>query len=228
MDSGKLSVADNDRNMRLDQQYWHNAWAKSDSPGWQQNQANEALTTHWNADNSAVFVPLCGRSPDLEWLHRQGHRVIGVELSEDAVVRFFEERQIDYQVSVANGFQVYSAERYQVFAGDFFALGADDLTGIEKVYDRAAMVAMSAELRPAYVAHLQSIVPGEAEYFINLLEYDQSLMNGPPFSFSETELRRYFASTHEIGLLAQREDDFSHRGVDVVLEKTYRLHCKKP
>ena len=52
--------------------------------------------THWPAldlpADSQVFVPLSGKSLDMVWLAEQGHRVLGVELSELAVRQFFDER----------------------------------------------------------------------------------------------------------------------------------------
>ena len=211
----------------MNQDFWHNAWAKTDRPGWQLESPNELLLSHWASDQSHVFVPLCGRSPDLAWLHDQGHYVIGVELSENAVARFFEEREIDYTTTDTDRFRRYAADRYEIYTGDFFALGTEELAGVTRVYDRAAMVAMPTDLRPSYIAHLQRIVPVESEWLVILLEYDQSLMNGPPFAVPEHELTQAFAPTHDISLVGQIEGDFKRRGVETVLEKAYRLHCKK-
>lgn len=210
----------------MEQQFWHNAWAKSDKPGWQQDDANEALQQFWVADSSVVFVPLCGRSPDIEWLHRQGHTVIGVELSESAVKRFFEERQIGFETTTDGEFTVYVAKRYRIYVGDFFALDSRHLEQVSKVYDRAAMVAMPAHMRSSYASHLMKIVPPAADWMVILLEYDQNQMKGPPFSVTEIELRGYLESDYDIQLLSQSNTDFSHRGVDQAFENTYQLHCK--
>lgn len=212
----------------MDAQFWQNAWAKTDKPGWQQDTANELLRSHWTPDESKVFVPLCGRSPDLEWLHRQGHSVVGVELSESAVVRFLEDRNIPYTRSETCNFAVFAADRYLLYVGDFFALTAHELSGVSKVYDRAAMVAMPAALRREYVCHLQTLLPVGVELFVILLEYDQALMKGPPFSVVESELREKFDRQYEISLLATLNANFEHRGVTHALEKAYRLTCKKP
>lgn len=211
----------------MDQQFWHHAWAKSDKPGWQLEDPHPALKQYWQADQSRVFVPLCGRSPDLEWLHQQGHTVIGVELNEPAVTRFFDQRAIRYRVECEAGLSLYTADRYFIYVGDYFALSARHLGGVSRVYDRAALVAMTAEMRPSYVQHLHKITPADAELFMILLEYDQSLMKGPPFSVTETELRQHFEQKYSIALLDQENADFKRRGVDRALEKTYRLTCKK-
>ncbi len=207
----------------MDRQYWLNAWSKSGEPGWQQSDVHEALQSHWVADDTRVFVPLCGRSPDLAWLHQIGHEVIGVELSEAAVAQFFNEQQLDCSISHSDDFTVYAADQYQIYVGDFFSLRGDNLKGVKKVYDRAAMVAMSGEWRHKYVRHLQSIVPAVAEYLVILLEYDQAQMNGPPFSVPESAFRECFDSSYEVRLIGDDETDFSHRGVEQAREKTYRV-----
>lgn len=212
----------------MEQQFWHNAWAKSEKPGWQQDAANWALQQHWVADSASVFVPLCGRSPDLEWLHQQGHTVIGVELSESAVIRFFEERQLVFEKTMDNALSVYTAERYRLYVGDYFAVEPRHLENVTQVYDRAALIAMPPQMRPSYAGHLRKIMPAHAQLMVVLLEYDQQLMNGPPFSVSEAELQGYFAPDYDLHLLSRTPADFARRGVDEATESAFRVHCKNP
>ena len=68
--------------------FWLEKWQANDI-AFHEPEGNEALPTLWPrlgvSPTSTVFVPLCGKSVDLLWLARQGHRVIGVELSPLAV-----------------------------------------------------------------------------------------------------------------------------------------------
>ncbi len=207
----------------MEHEFWHNAWAKSDKPGWQQDTANTALVEHWQADGSTVFVPLCGRSPDLAWLQQQGHQVIGVDLSESAIRRFLESREIDFSVEQVGEFQAYRAPGYALYAGDYFALPAEHLKGVTRVYDRAALVALPGGMRFEYADYLQRIVPDNAEIFIILIDYDQSLMKGPPFSVPESELRLYYGDRYRIEVIKQENGNLKRRGVDHLVETTYRL-----
>ncbi len=211
----------------MDHEFWHNAWAKSEQPGWQQTEANSALVAHWRASRSTVFVPLCGRSPDLQWLHKQGHQVVGIDLSEAAIRRFFEDRSIAFAVDVVDGFKVYRADGYTLYAGDYFSLTAGHLSEVRDVYDRAALVAMPESMRGGYARHLQHIIPGGATVFMVLIDYDQSLMKGPPFSVPESQVRHYYSERYNIEILQRDTSHMKRRGLDHLVETTYRLTPQK-
>ena len=76
----------------MKKEYWLDRWKREDI-GFHQNIINPYLREHWQklhlAQNSEVFVPLCGKSRDMLWLHEQGHKVLGVELSHLAAQAFF-------------------------------------------------------------------------------------------------------------------------------------------
>ena len=63
-------------------------------------QINNHLISFWQQLNvvpdCSVFVPLCGKSLDLLWLHQQGHVVLRIESSELAVNDFFVENGLNY------------------------------------------------------------------------------------------------------------------------------------
>ena len=73
-----------------------------------------------------IFVPLCGKSPDIYWLVDKGHIVVGVEWVEEAVKDLFQERAIPYSVKqvIVGGSNVplYTSDdqRISVFVADFF------------------------------------------------------------------------------------------------------------
>ena len=67
-------------------EFWHERWS-SHRIGFHRDAPLPLLVTHWPAldlpADSQVFVPLSGKSLDMVWLAEQGHRVLGVELSEE-------------------------------------------------------------------------------------------------------------------------------------------------
>jgi thiopurine S-methyltransferase len=148
-----------------------------------------------------VFVPLCGRAEDLAFLAAHGHDVVGVELAEQAVREFFEQHALTPAVIPPAGrsdgqdsaLVEYRAGSITLFAGDFFATTPEVLGLVDGLYDRAALVALPAELRPRYVAHLRTLLPPGAPGLVNTFEYDQQRVNGPPFAVLETELRALWA-----------------------------------
>lgn len=117
-----------------------------------------------------VFVPLCGKSLDLMWLHAQGHDVIGVELSPIAVRAFFKESRLQPR-RVSQGELIrWEQERLRIYCGDFFALTAADLLGVTALYDRAALTALPEDLRAEYVAHLLAILPANCRQLLLTVE----------------------------------------------------------
>ncbi|HEX5661999.1 MAG TPA: thiopurine S-methyltransferase, partial [Xanthomonadaceae bacterium] len=72
----------------MDPDFWRQRW-RDGQIGFHQQQATPLLEQYWDAIDapagSCVFVPLCGKSLDMPWLAARGHRVLGVELSQQAV-----------------------------------------------------------------------------------------------------------------------------------------------
>ncbi|HEU4733334.1 MAG TPA: thiopurine S-methyltransferase [Kofleriaceae bacterium] len=139
-----------------------------------------------------VLVPLCGKSEDLALLAAQGHEVVGVELAEPAVRAFFDEHGLVPVVTARGPFVEYRAGTITLLAGDMFATTPELVGPIDAFYDRAALIALPPELRPRYVEQVRSLAPGGSGLVITL-EYDQSLMTGPPFAVLEPELRALYA-----------------------------------
>jgi thiopurine S-methyltransferase len=79
-----------------------------------------------------------------------------------------------------------------MFVGDIFDLKQTQLGKIDAVYDRAALVALPEKMRPLYSAHILSITQ-QAPQLLITFEYNQALMQGPPFSISELEVTKHFA-----------------------------------
>jgi thiopurine S-methyltransferase len=81
----------------LQPEFWRERW-RTGQIGFHQSAVDSRLTRHWAdlalAGSSRVFVPLCGKSLDLEWLRERGYFVAGVELSAVALESFCVERGI--------------------------------------------------------------------------------------------------------------------------------------
>jgi thiopurine S-methyltransferase len=215
----------------MNPEFWLENW-KQNKIGFHQKITNPYLPAFWQhletSVNSQVFVPLCGKSIDLLWLRQQGHNVLGVEVSELAANQFFFENEVEHHVSEQDGFICYQAESLTFMQGDFFQLTADHLQDIQGVFDRAALVALPFELRQKYVKHLTNILPNKAKILLIAFEYDQSQMNGPPFSVNEAEIQLLYQARYEIKrLLAQEVLDkypqFRDLGLSGLEEKVYLL-----
>ena len=72
---------------------------------------------------------------------------------------------------------------------------------VDAIYDRAALVALPKEMRDRYTEHLVQITENAPQLVI-AYEYDQSVVNGPPFSVSQDEVRRHYTDSYNLTLLA--------------------------
>ncbi|MBC7692223.1 MAG: thiopurine S-methyltransferase, partial [Methylotenera sp.] len=130
--------------------FWLKRWAQSEI-GWHQTEVEPALI-QWASGRrpGRILVPFCGKSLDLIWLKSQGHEVIGVELSELALKKFFSENAIASAQSSEGRFTVHRADGLTLFNGDFFDLTPEQLGSVDAVYDRAALIAQPPEMRNRY------------------------------------------------------------------------------
>ena len=184
-----------------DPDFWHKRW-EEDAIGWHLPDVHPSLKKYWGevclSADSAVFVPLCGKSLDLIWLADQGHDVIGVELSEKALRSFFEENDLPFATEAGKHFTVFKGNRLTFLQGDYFDLTKDDLAGVKTVYDRAALIALPPGMQDAYVAHQKEMLVPDTAILLFTVAYDQSLMDGPPFSTPDDRVRQLYEGWCEV------------------------------
>ena len=188
----------------MDKTFWHQRWEEN-KIAFHESQANPLLVKYFKAlslaKGSRVFVPLCGKSLDIHWLLSNGYRVAGAELSKIAVTQLFAELGVDPAVSGVGEVEHYSADKIDIFCGDIFDLPRKMLGPVDAVYDRAALVALPDEMRARYAAHLMEVAD-KAPQLLICHEYDQSLMDGPPFSISDEEVIHHYGGHYHLTRLA--------------------------
>ena len=211
--------------------FWQQRWADNQI-GFHLPEVNPYLITYWSAlehkENSKVFVPLCGKTMDMTWLVSQKHSVLGVECSQKAVDAFFEENRLVPEKERIKEFIRYSTTGIELLLGDFFKLDKPCLENVSAVYDRASMVALPEKMRLSYVEHLTQLLPDSVNIFLVTLEYDQSLMQGPPFSVSNDEILRLYNPNFNVELLHQvdvinEQKRFKQRGLKSLIERIYKI-----
>jgi len=176
----------------MDAAFWHQVW-QQDQLGFQLAEAHPLLKAQLSAlpDFDAVFVPLCGKSPDLHLLAQQ-YRVVGSELSEIACRDFFAEAQMQVAAREFGGFSLWHSGPYELWQGDFFTLPASAVNSCQLIYDRAALIALPALMRQRYVDKLRRLMP-TAQMLLISLEYPEHEKQGPPFSVPAAELAQLFS-----------------------------------
>ena len=179
-----------------------------------------------------MLVPLCGKSLDMLWLAREGHRVIGIEISDIACRDFYLENQLRHTRREGPRFIKFvgghnrNGGGVELWCGDFFDLKPDDLSDVHLVYDRAALIALPEKMRADYASHLTAILPPGSRVFLIGMDYDENKMKGPPFSVPENEVRRLFEKKFSINIITHSSGpdivgNLADRGLDTLNEKIY-------
>jgi len=195
---------------------WLQRWDKGNI-GFHRAEVHPALRQHWQPRGGSVLVPLCGKSLDLRWLAERGHTVVGVELAERAIRDFFAEQHLTFDRRDGE-LPAYVARDLPltIHHGDYFALR---VPRCDAVYDRAALVALPPTLRRAYAAHTDALLRAGPFRLVITLEYDQTLVPGPPFSVPAAEVRDYWPDLEPIGSREAHDDvppKFRAAGVTLV------------
>jgi thiopurine S-methyltransferase len=203
---------------------WLGRWQQG-RIGWHQAEGNPYLQRYWPRleQGSTVLVPLCGKSVDMVWLAEQGLNVRGIELSEIAILDFFAENNLDYVLGQEGSMDCYVATSLplHLYCGDYFDYKAD-LAGA--LYDRGALATWPATERPRYIEHTRSLLSPEAYRMIITLEYDQDVVQGPPFSVLPAEMQQYWPDLQRVATHNDIENSppkFRQAGLDEFVEAVW-------
>ncbi|BDZ56426.1 thiopurine S-methyltransferase [Barrientosiimonas endolithica] len=213
----------------MDAQMWEQRWAEG-RIGFHQQTVTPQLEQHWPGlgvpAGARVFVPLAGKSLDMVWLVEHGHPVLGVELSQLAIDQFFAERGLQPDVHESAYGVHHVAGHYELIRGDVFDLDLAGLGGCTAVFDRASLIALPAEDRPRYARLFDHLAPGTRGLVVTL-DYDQSRMDGPPFSVPEPEVDRLYAPAWQVDRLersvSEPEPRLARAGLTELATTTYAL-----
>jgi thiopurine S-methyltransferase len=172
-----------------------------------------------------VLVPLCGKTLDMPYLVERGHRVTGVELVPRAVEAFWDDRQLEPERDRIGPYERSRAGAVEILCGDVLDL---DPGPYERVWDRAALVALAPDVRPRYAATLCRAMAGGGLILLNAFTYDRSRMDGPPYSVPEDEVRALYEGC-DIDKLDERDaiDLVQFEGHEYWLVTTYLIQVQR-
>lgn len=209
----------------MEQDFWRSKW-RANELGWHRESPNPMLVAHVSAlglePGARVLVPLCGKTLDIGWLIENGFRVVGVELVESAVVELFAGLGVEPRIDDVGPMRRFSAEGVDVFVGDLFDLDAAALGAVGGVWDRAALVAMPSDLRPAYAKQICALA-GSAPQLLITFVYDEALMTGPPFSVLPGEVEALYGGACGITMLEDAEVEGGLKGFCPAREQVWLL-----
>lgn len=220
----------------MDSEYWLQRW-RDGRTGWHHQDVMPLLEKHWPAlrvpAGTQVMVPLCGKTLDMPWLAQQGLSVLGIELSPLAVQAFLAENRLQAgrrEDRDGAHYTVTNAPRgaLEIINGDVFGVARGTLAGCGAFYDRAAMIALPADLRTRLADEVYAQLPAGARGLLITLDYPEGQMQGPPFSVDEAEVQRLFDAQWTVERLERRDilasqPSFKDNGVTALHTTVYGL-----
>lgn len=213
----------------MEERFWHQRW-ETNNIGFHSSQAHPLLVQHVELldlkKGEHIFIPLCGKTLDIAFFLSRGVKVTGVELSETAIEQLFDELGTTPKVQKIDGFTHYRSENIDIYVGNIFDLDQEILGSIQAVYDRAALVALPEDMRYRYTEHLIQVTNSAPQLLI-CFEYDQDIMDGPPFSVSDKEVVEHYQSNYDIHLIESREVKGGLKGFCLAQEKIWFLNRVK-
>ncbi len=209
----------------MDESFWHERWATRQI-GFHEGKPNDLLAQHIALldGRKRVLVPLAGKAVDMLLLASRGMDVVGVELVEAPCRELFEENALAHR---REGDRFISDDsRITMLCGDMLACTREALGTFDAVYDRAALVALNPSMRRAYVDTIARMLLPAARSLLITFEYDQSKIDGPPWSVSDDDVHSLFGGeAQRIDHLATRSlvprPKFIERGVTTETESLY-------
>lgn len=219
----------------MESKFWQQRWQEG-RIGFHKSDVNPELIKYFSnialPAGSRVLVPLCGKSVDMVWLACAGYDVVGIELVESAVQAFFAEQNIMPTITEFTSTADKSIlKRYQgqlagqtitLWAADIFALSAIDIDAINAIYDRAALIALPANMRADYSRHIVKLSNNAPQLLITL-NYDQNKKDGPPFSITQQQLHQYYSADYKIVELASKSSTLNATSEILVTEHVWLL-----
>lgn len=204
--------------------FWHERWA-TNQIAFHEAAVHPLLERHLGElcvpSGGRVFLPMCGKTVDIDWLRDRGCRVAGAELSPLAVGQLFERLRLEPTITRAGKLECWSAEGIDVFVGDLFGLTPAQLGHVDAVYDRAALIALPSTMRRAYAVHLHALATGARQLLITLT-YDAGAASGPPFSVEDAEVPLLYPQA-SAAVLERRDVPGGLRGRIPAVETAWQL-----
>lgn len=179
-------------------EFWHQSWVVEGSKtSFHRPDVHPYLFKHCPPsflEGKRVFVPLAGKTNDLEYFRQHAAWAVGVELVEKPILQFMEEQNLDYERRPGG---LIRAERLSFFHRDIFDLTVEDVGHLDLIYDRASLIAFPLDMRMRYLAKIHELAPAGCQIVLNTLEY-APYMEEPPFSVAPADVDSYFSHRFRI------------------------------
>ena len=194
----------------MDNHQWIQRWREGRTP-FHLEQVNPWLLHYQHLleplAGCSALVPLCGMSMDMDHLAGAGARVTGVDVAEQPLRQFLQVRNLDAIQQSQAGTPVFRAGPFTLLAGDFLQASANLAGPWDVIWDRAALIALPDHQRRHYADLLLRLLAPGGRILLVGLEYDDSLMDGPPYNVPAESINELFKAAGTVQMLACKELD---------------------
>jgi len=191
---------------------------------------NDYLVKHENlllSEHGSVLIPLCGKTVDMKYLADKGHKVVGIEMSETAVLDFFKEQSMNYSRNKhpTMPFEVFAAESagIVIYLGSLFDSNLQMLGQFDAIWDRGAFVAINSSEREKYCNLMATLLKPNGAWLLNCCEYDGTKYGGPPHSIGENEVKRLLTDKFIVAKLDTYDLTAAGFGLDILTLVNYLI-----
>ncbi|KAK3282103.1 hypothetical protein CYMTET_10141 [Cymbomonas tetramitiformis] len=122
-------------------------------------------------------------SPDMPYLAEKPNvqEVIGVEGVREAITQFIHENsalKFDECAAETPGFETWRSSKITLVLGDFFDIQEHHIGLVDKIWDRAALVAVDPALREAYVDSMDRVLRPGGQILLVTFDRAAGSLNG--------------------------------------------------
>lgn len=172
----------------MDVSGWVNEWeASPDKVAWAMKGVNPYLEKYladitMGKDCAKVFFPMCGDVPDMFWLAEKGHEVIGLEISNVAIEKFFKDQGLEYDIiqckDINGTLYTSKTKNIKIYCGDMFLFGPVVEKDFDGVWDRGSFQTLDScgtdpaaisKIKKDYVKILRSVIKPQSCILLELV-----------------------------------------------------------
>ena len=137
--------------------------------------------------NLRIFVPMCGKTPDMLWLAEQGHAITGVEINARYIKAFFREADLEYtlrseQFTATKKVNVYEAKGKDItlYQCDIFDYNVEVSGQFDAIWDQSAIPVVN-EKGPRqlkrYTSLMQALLKPDGRHMVEVCKHGSNFVD---------------------------------------------------
>ncbi len=192
-----------------DLNYWLSCWQQDQHLFFHLRSVHPLLKKYFStlpklSHQSVILVPLSGKSLDLIWLSKK-HKVIAVEISEKAIIQFFNEQKLSFTKTKRGNAKHYLANNLEIYQADLFTLPKIVFDSVTHIYDRASLLALDESDKKRYLKFLKEACLNLRAWLLISLNFKGKDYQGPPFPLSGKKLKELCEDNFKIERLHHKK-----------------------